>query len=89
MARCGTSLYVCCQYVRAFAGLWAMFLPHSMQQLWESLGVEGSLVADGWPTPDRWLPEGHPVVKPPILFSKLEDEAIAAEKERLAALEVD
>jgi methionyl-tRNA synthetase len=87
--RCGTSLNVCCQYVRAFCGLWATFLPQSMRTLWESLGIDGSLVEDGWPAADRWLPEGHPVTKPPILFTKLEDEAIAAEKERLAALEVD
>ena len=60
-----------------------------MQQLWEALGVEGSLESDGWPTADRWLPEGQPITKPPILFTKLEDESIAAEKERLAALEAD
>jgi methionyl-tRNA synthetase len=87
LARCATSLHVCCQYVRAFAGMWSMILPFSMQQLWESLGVEGTLRENGWPSAKRWLPEGQPVSKPPILFSKIDDELIEAEKERLAGLD--
>ena len=35
---------------------------------------------------DRWLEEGHPITKPPILFTKFEDEVIDAEKARLAEL---
>ncbi len=84
--RCGTSLYVCCQFVRAFAGLWSPWLPHTMQTLWEALGVEGQLRAEGWPRPDRWLDEGHPVHRPPILFTKIEDAVIEEEKARLARL---
>ncbi len=86
--RCGSSLYVCCQYVRAFAGLWAMFLPHSMQTLWDALGMESDLASTSWPAADRWLEPGHAVNKPEILFVKIEDEAIAAEKERLTGLGV-
>jgi len=87
LGRCGSSLFVCCQYVRAFAGLWAMILPFSMQTLWESLGIEGRLAEVGWPTGENWLEEGHVVTKPPILFVKLDDELIEAEKERLAKLD--
>ncbi len=87
MDRCGTSLYVCCQYVRAFAGMWSMVLPFAMQQLWTALGVEGELGHEGWPRTDRWLEEGHPVSRPPILFSKLDDELIEAEKSRLVDLD--
>lgn len=84
LERCGTTLNVCCQYVRALCGLWAPFLPFSMQTLWEALGVEGTLQTHGWPTAERWLPEGHPVTKPPILFAKIEEEQIETEKQRLA-----
>ena len=86
LERCASSLYVCCQYVRAFCGLWAMVLPHSMAQVWEALHLDGELEQDGWPTADRWLPEGHPVTRPPILFAKIEDDVIAVERERLDAL---
>lgn len=86
LARCGSSLHVCCQYLRTFAGAWAMFLPFSMQKLWDALGADGELWRDGWPTAENRLPAGHPVESPGILFRKIEDEAIEAEKERLAKL---
>jgi hypothetical protein len=54
-----------------------------MQTLWEALGTGGDLQREGWPRADRWLPEGHPLTKPPILFVKLEDHVIAQEQERL------
>jgi len=82
--RCATSLYVCCQYVRALCGLWASFLPHTMQTLWDALGTGTSLREDGWPTGGNWLPEGHPVTKPPILFAKFDEDEFASEKDRLA-----
>lgn len=86
LERCGTSLHVCCQFVRAFAGMWAMILPHTMEQLWEALDPGTDLWSEGWPTAERWLPTGHPVRKPGILFAKLDDDAVEAEKARLAEL---
>ena len=86
MARCGTSLYVCCQYLRAFAGLWAMVLPFSMEKLWAALHMEQDLWRHGWPEGDWMLPAGHPVESPGILFAKIDDESIAAEKARLQAV---
>lgn len=85
-ARCASSLNVCCQYVRAFCGLWAMFLPEAMQQLWDAMQMPGELFREGWPRADAWLGDGHPIRKPPILFAKLDEELIAAEKARLATL---
>ena len=84
--RCATSLHVCCQFVRAFCGLYAPIVPRAMQTLWEALGEEGTLVETGWPTADRWLPEGRAISKPPILFTKIEDDRIAPEKQRLEEL---
>ena len=86
LVRCGSSLHVCCQYLRTFAGAWAMFLPFSMQKLWDALGLEGNLWKVGWPSADNRLPVGHPVESPGILFRKIEDETIEAEKERLSKL---
>jgi methionyl-tRNA synthetase len=85
LARCGTSLYICCQFLRAFAGLWAMILPFSMTRLWAGLHMEEDLWRHGWPEGDWMLPEGHPVESPGILFTKIDDEQIAAEKARLQA----
>jgi methionyl-tRNA synthetase len=86
LERCAASLYVCCQFLRYFSGLWAMLLPYSMEKLWVALGVEGRLVEDGWPGPDRLLPAGHLLGHCEILFAKIEDEAIARERERLSTL---
>jgi len=86
MARCASSLHVCCQYLRSFAGLWAMVLPNSMQKLWDALGAPGDLWHDGWPNADNRLATGTTLGQTGILFTKIEDEAIAAEKERLASL---
>jgi methionyl-tRNA synthetase len=55
-----------------------------MQTLWDALGTGTSLREDGWPTGENWLPEGHPVTKPPILFTKFDEEEFTAEKDRLA-----
>jgi methionyl-tRNA synthetase len=82
-ARCGTTLYVCCQFLRALAGLWAMILPTSMERLWRALGLEEDLWSHGWPTGDWRLPAGQAVTGCGILFAKIEDERIEAEKERL------
>jgi hypothetical protein len=57
-----------------------------MEKLWVALGVEGRLVEDGWPGPDRLLPAGHLLGHCEILFAKIEDEAIARERERLSTL---
>jgi len=83
LARCATSLFVCCQFIRAFAGLWAMILPFSMQRLWDALKLERDLFASGWVQGDWMLKEAHPLGNPGILFEKIEDERIAHEKERL------
>jgi methionyl-tRNA synthetase len=89
-AACATSLWVCCQFVRAFAGLWASFLPFTMQKLWAALAMEGDLRREGWPLGDDGrlieLPAGHPIASPGILFKKIEDAQIAPEKERLQAI---
>jgi methionyl-tRNA synthetase len=57
-----------------------------MAELWKHLNLEGSVELDGWPDENRWLAEGHTVGKPPILFTKIEDEQIQAEKGRLESL---
>ena len=86
LTRCASSLYVCCQYVRAFAGLWAMILPFGMQRLWDAISPGKELWRDGWPSAENWLGEGHPVNSPGILFQKIDEASIAPEKERLARL---
>ena len=86
LARCGTTLYVCSQFLRAFAGLWAMILPFSMQKLWDALNLETQLWKHGWPQGDWMLPVGHPLDNPGILFAKIDDERIEAEQQRLRSI---
>ena len=57
-----------------------------MQRLWDALGVDGDLWTDGWPRGKWMLPEAAAVGNPGILFEKIDDEKIAAQKERLAEI---
>jgi len=86
LTRCAATLNVCCQFLRVFAGLWAMVLPFSMEKLWVALRVDGSLEKDGWPSEANRLPAGHPLGNCEILFEKIEDEQIEKQRERLRAL---
>lgn len=82
MARTGSTLFVCCQVVKAFAHLLAPFLPEGAAKLGDILGValpqggpEGGV--DGFSTAVERLPEGHALNTPVVLFPKLDPDVIA------------
>ncbi len=80
--RTATTLYVCCQIVKALCVTMTPFLPTGAQTLAEVLGLvlpEGGPNGgpDGWVFANEILPAGNPLQDPQILFPKLDKDRIA------------
>jgi methionyl-tRNA synthetase len=82
LARTGTTLYVCCQVVKALCHTMAPFLPGGASTLAGILGItlsqggpEGG--ADAWNTATQRLESGAPLNPPQVLFPKLDKDRIA------------
>lgn len=79
-ARTGSVLYVSLQLLAALAGLGEPFLPFATRRLLVMLNKE----AIAWDSVGpQMLPEGYAVGTPELLFTKIEDEAIAAQVKKL------
>jgi methionyl-tRNA synthetase len=73
--------------IRLFAILSSPIVPQTSEQLLEALGLPMTELA--WPTGPMAeqlarLPAGHPVAMPPILFEKIDDDAVEALTRRYA-----
>lgn len=82
LPRTASTLYVCCQVVKAFAHLLRPFLPDGAAKLAEIIGLElphGGPEGgpDGWSGATERLPQGHPIQPPQVLFPKLDPDLIA------------
>jgi methionyl-tRNA synthetase len=82
LERTGTTLYVCCQVVKALCHTMAPFLPEGAAQLSETLNIqlsEGGSEGgqDSWNAAKLLLPAGSPLQKPKVLFPKLDKDRIA------------
>jgi methionyl-tRNA synthetase len=89
MERTGTTLYVCCQVVRALCTTMAPFVPDGAETLAGILGVTLSKGGpdggdDGWNAAKELLPAGAPLQKPTVLFPKLDKDDVAALAEQHA-----
>jgi methionyl-tRNA synthetase len=80
--RTGTTLYVCCQVVRALCTALAPFVPDGAQHLSNTLGVtlpengpDGG--DDAWGPAKAGMEAGAPLQKPEVLFPKLDPDYIA------------
>ncbi len=83
-ARCAATLNTTIQLEAALAVLMDPFLPFSAARLWKMLNLPGVLEERRWHSlPDLRLPEAHPLGSREILFSKIEDDVIATQIERL------
>lgn len=81
---CGTTLNVCLQVSRTMAILMQPFMPFSAEKLWRLLNQGGEVHEQRWDNAGTdSLPAGHTLNKPEILFSKIDDETIALEIEKL------
>ena len=81
MERTGTTLYVCCQIVKALCHTMAPFMPNGAAVLSEIIGVELAQGGpdggeDGWNAAKDLLEAGHPLQKPTVLFPKLDPDTI-------------
>jgi methionyl-tRNA synthetase len=82
--RCDTTLHVCLHLCKALAVLMSPTLPFSAARLWKMLNMAGVVERQDWLTmPVAPLPANHQLNEPEILFTKIEDEAIAPEIARL------
>lgn len=82
LERTATTLYVCCQVVKALCHTMAPFLPNGAATLGGTLGItlpqggpEGG--EDGWNAAKDALPTGSPLQPPVVLFPKLDKDRIA------------
>lgn len=82
LERTATTLYVCCQVVKALCVTMAPFMPEGAQRLSGILsiglpqgGPEGG--EDGWSMAKEELPAGHALNTPEVLFPKLDKDVIA------------
>lgn len=82
--KCGTTINICIQACQALAILAEPILPFSAEKLWKILGNEGSVHDANWDDAgNALLPAGHKIGRVEILFSKIENEQIQPEIERL------
>jgi methionyl-tRNA synthetase len=82
LERTATTLYVCCQVVKALCVTMAPFLPEGAQRLAGILGItlpEGGPEGgdDGWSAAKEPLAAGHLLGTPEVLFPKLDKDRIA------------
>ncbi len=83
-ARCATTLNICAQVVRTLAILMSPVVPAACERLWTMLGLAGSAAAQSWDSAGApSLPAGHTIGTPAILVTKIEDDVIAKELEKL------
>lgn len=82
ITRTATTIYVCCQVVRALCTAMAPFLPHGANVLAGILGItlpkggpEGG--EDGWSAAKEPFPAGSPLNSPTVLFPKIDKDYIA------------
>jgi len=80
--RTATTLYCCCQVVRALCTAMAPFAPDGAETLAKILGIvlpkggpDGA--ENGWEAAKKTLTEGTPLQKPTVLFPKLDPDRIA------------
>lgn len=79
-----TTLYLSVNAVRSLAILLFPFLPRSMLKLWDSLNLERSLESETWESARVLsINPNHKINKPVILFDKISEEQIKAQKDKL------
>ncbi|MFQ6112970.1 MAG: methionine--tRNA ligase, partial [bacterium] len=82
--KCSTTLDICIQVSKTLAILMAPFMPFTSEKLWRLLNLKGSVCEQNWHQAGSDLVEaGHALNKPEILFSKIDDQTIEEQVEKL------
>jgi methionyl-tRNA synthetase len=71
-AKAATIFYVAVQIVKALAVTSAPFIPGSAEQLWQTLGLQGSVHKARWEEAVTRLEPEHKISKPKPLFQKID-----------------
>jgi methionyl-tRNA synthetase len=85
LEKASTVFYVAAQVVKAAAVVSAPFMPQTTQQLWQTLGLEGSVHQAKWQDAVKPLEAGHKIMKSTPLFQKIEADPAKLE-EKLAQI---
>ncbi len=86
MARTATILNVCLQICADLAIAFEPFTPFATEKLSAMLGIKSVWENLG---KDELVPVGHQLGEPELLFAKIEDDAIQAQLDRLAAIRAE
>jgi methionyl-tRNA synthetase len=75
--RCATTLHIAIQVVRSLALLLEPVVPATSAKIWKLLRLDSSFKDEGWDSAsDFKLNNGHKLMKPEILITKIEDKQI-------------
>jgi methionyl-tRNA synthetase len=89
-ARAAAVLYVAVQVVKALAVVSAPIMPETAEQMWQTLGLPGSVHECKWMEAVKPLEAGHKITKATPLFRKIDataeqlDERLAEVREKMA-----
>jgi len=84
LERCGTTINISLQVVRSLALLLHPVVPFSSEKIWGMLNLPGNLKDHAWESAaDFAISEGHRIGEVQILFNKIEDGVIEAERKSL------
>ena len=91
MARCATILNVSLQICADLAVAFEPFTPFATARLRKMLKADGNGTSLSWDSfgQDSILPEGHAIGEAELLFTKIEDDQIQAQLDRLAAIRAE
>jgi len=82
--KCATTINICLQLSRSLAILMGPIIPSSSEKVWKMLGMQGEASKQLWDSAaEPLVPEGHSIGTPEILFTKIEDDVIASELNKL------
>jgi methionyl-tRNA synthetase len=79
--KAATIFYVCVQIVKALAVVSAPFIPGTAEQLWQMLGLNGTMGRAKWDEAISPLEPGHKINKPTPLFHKIDADEIKLDEQ--------
>ena len=79
-----TTMYMCLSAIKTLALLAFPIIPESAEKIWKMIGFESSLETCLWQeVMNEDLEPGRPLIKPTLLFEKIEDHVIEVEMAKL------
>jgi len=87
LAQCATTINVALQLCRALAIVFHPVLAFSSEKMWRMLGCEGSVRNQMWQSAgEPLLPARQPFGDIEVLFTKIDDETVTRQEDKLATV---